>query len=137
MLNFALCLLLQLQSTILCIYAVLVVYAYLHMCPFAYMSHVHVYICLYRHIYIYELCLQCVSQQCVSVCTLCVHMCIYTHRYVYIYMYVCICVIYLCAHILHMHSYVPVGLPHKNKSLSFFLLGNHRVCQNSLVIDPG
>lgn len=88
-------------------------------CVHLHTCHMWMSIFVFIGIYIYELCLQCVLQQCVSVSTLCVHMCIYIHIYVYIYMYVCICVIYLCVHTLYMHSYVPVGLPGKSIVLEF------------------
>ena len=132
MFNFSLCLLFQLQSTALCIYAALVVYAYLHMCPFTYMSHVHVCIHLYRHIYIYELCLQCVSQQCMSVCTLCLHMCIYTHRYLSIYMYICSSVQFIsvtqsCPTLCDPMNCSTPGLPVHHQLPEFTQTHNHRV----------
>ena len=99
MLNLSLCLLLQLQSTILCIYAVLVVYAYLLMCPFAYMSHVHVYSCLYRHIYIYMSFVCNVFHNNVWVCAHGVSTCVYIHIDMCTYTCIYVYVLYICVHI--------------------------------------
>ena len=87
MFNFSLCLLFQLQSTALCIYAALVVYAYLHMCPFTYMSHVHVCIHLYRHIYIWALFAMCFTTMYECLHVVSPHVYIYTQISVHIHVY--------------------------------------------------